>query len=363
MRFFAAEPPPYPIPRIPPVPPGAERPLISVMIPTFRSNDLLEKTLRGVLDQDPGPDRMQIAIVDDRSPGDNHLQVVRRLAPSRVEVHTQPANVGLARNWNGAIERSRGHWVHILHQDDLVLPGFYERLARVDDGATGVGAAFCRHLFIDGEGRGTDVSSLERPTAGVLERWLEKISRSQYIQCPSIIVRRHVYEHLGGFRTDLCYALDWEMWVRIASHYRYWFEPEALACYRVHEGNETARLKRVGRDLSDIRRAIRILSAGVPSEIEENLGRDLLAWIRDHELREMIERFSERKLRFGLAHLLRAHSCDPTMNFAGIFFRSYAKWSLKVLLLGPGQPGRLADEPRDGAVVGEVHASPCTPKS
>jgi hypothetical protein len=32
---------------------------------------------------------------------------------------------------------------------------------------------------IDDEGRETEVFPLERPTAGVLEGWLEKISRSQ----------------------------------------------------------------------------------------------------------------------------------------------------------------------------------------
>jgi hypothetical protein len=149
------------------------------------------------------------------------------------------------------------------------------------------------------------------------------------------------------------------MWVRIASCHKYWFEPEALACYRIHEGNETARLRRAGRDLPDIRRAIRILSTRVPSEIEKNLGRDLLTWIRYHELNAMIERFSERKVMLGLDHLLRAHSCDSVMNsttdFARMFLRNYAKWSLKVLLLGPGQPDRLADKPRS-----DVHDTPCS---
>ena len=37
--------------------------------------------------------------------------------------HAEPQNRGLANTWNRRIERARGHWVHILHQDDIVLLG------------------------------------------------------------------------------------------------------------------------------------------------------------------------------------------------------------------------------------------------
>ena len=43
------------------------RPLWSVMIPTFHCARFLRQTLESVLSQDPGPDVMQIEIVDDCS--------------------------------------------------------------------------------------------------------------------------------------------------------------------------------------------------------------------------------------------------------------------------------------------------------
>ena len=44
----------------------------------------------------------------------------------RVAVHQKSLRTnGLAGIWNRCIERARGEWVHILHQDDIVLPGFY----------------------------------------------------------------------------------------------------------------------------------------------------------------------------------------------------------------------------------------------
>jgi glycosyltransferase involved in cell wall biosynthesis len=346
MRTYAPATTTEPIPRIAPRPEEGGRPFFSVMMPTYECGDLFEQALRGVLDQDPGPDRMQIAVIDDHSSGDVHARVVRRLAPGRVEVHRHPANVGLARNWNACIERSRGLWVHVLHQDDVVLPGFYDRLARAADDPARPGAAFCRHDFIDDSGRPVNRSAIERETAGVLEGWLGSISRRQLIQCPSIVVRRDVYERLGGFRTDLCYALDWEMWVRIAAHYPVWFEPEPLACYRMHGGNETSRLRAGGRDIADVRRAITILAGVVPPEYVAGLGRHVLADFRDQEILAMIRQLSERRVGRGLAHFVRANRWDPSLKFSRRFYGSL-KWGLETFVrhsLGrdrsPGPGGR-----------------------
>ena len=51
---------------LPPVPAGEARPFWSVMIPTYNCAVYLRETLASVLAQDPGPDRMQIEVVDDQ---------------------------------------------------------------------------------------------------------------------------------------------------------------------------------------------------------------------------------------------------------------------------------------------------------
>ena len=73
-------------PRIAPVSQGEGRPFWSVMIPTYNPADLLEKTLCSVLDQDPGPDRMEI-VVDDCSPNGHAEEIVQSLASDRVRFH------------------------------------------------------------------------------------------------------------------------------------------------------------------------------------------------------------------------------------------------------------------------------------
>src|SRR5437868_3875502 len=119
---------------------SAWRPFWSVMIPTYNPRtDYLEQALRSVLQQDPGPEQMQIEVVDDCSNDSTASEIVRRIGTGRVMFHVEPQNRGLANTWNRCIERARGHWVHILHQDDIVLPGFYYRwrnaIERTDGGA------------------------------------------------------------------------------------------------------------------------------------------------------------------------------------------------------------------------------------
>jgi GT2 family glycosyltransferase len=202
------------------------------MIPAYNRTQYLERALRSVLAQDTGADEMQIEVVDDASTIDDPEPIVRRLGDGRVSFVRNPVNLGLMPNFNNCVERSQGEWVHILHTDDFVLPGFYARLKSSLESRSDVGAAFCRHSFVDENEHLRGTSDLERTTAGILSDFISKIGASVRIQFPAIVVRRSVYERLGGFRLDLPYAADWEMWIRIAAHYPMWFEPATLAAFR-----------------------------------------------------------------------------------------------------------------------------------
>lgn len=253
---------------IPPVAPRADvvRPFWSVMVPVYRPGAFLAETLAGVLSQAPPPDDMQIEVVDDGSPSRAWEETVRRVAGDRVAIHRLETNRGLAGAWNACIERARGRWVHILHQDDLVLPGFYAALRDGIERAPDVGAAFCRHVHVDAAGTRLHTSELERATAGVIDDWVGRIAVWQGIQCAAIVVRRATYERVGGFRSDLAYALDWDMWRRIAVTAPVWFEPEILACWREHAASESTRLSRDAADLADLGRSITLGASYLPAD-------------------------------------------------------------------------------------------------
>jgi hypothetical protein len=145
--------------------------------------------------------------------------------------------------------------VHILHQDDFVLPGFYDRLRKGAE-QSDAGAIFCRYATANSKGHWMDLSEQHRESAGLLDDWHARITVHQLIQCPAIAVRRLVYEQLGGFLPHLNYVPDWEMWQRIASQFSFWFEPSILACYRVHPHSATSRMRLDAADSREVRELI-----------------------------------------------------------------------------------------------------------
>jgi glycosyltransferase involved in cell wall biosynthesis len=234
------------------------------MIPTYNRTTFLREALESVLQQDPGADQMQIEVVDDCSTDVDPGSVVEAVGRGRVSFHRQPTRLGISANWTDCVRRARGVWVHLLHEDDTVLPGFYDALRQSLEREPSVGAAFTRHAFAHEDGHWWFLSDLEQPTPGVLPNWLERIAVQQRIQCPAMVVRRSVYEDLGGFHPQLYYAVDWEMWKRVASRYDVWYEPRILACFRQHDQSFSYALARSGSQMADVRRAIDISRSYLP---------------------------------------------------------------------------------------------------
>jgi glycosyltransferase involved in cell wall biosynthesis len=249
---------------IEPVPVGEPRPFWSVMIPTFNCAHYLGRTLESVLEQDPGSDHMQIEVIDDCSDRDQPEKVVEEVGRGRVGFFRQTTNSGHTANFLTCLRRAKGHVVHLLHGDDYVRSGFYSRLGAPFRQDGSLGAAFCRHIFADGNGHWMQISALERENAGILADAARKLASGQRIQTPSMVVRRAVYEHLGGFDPRLTWTEDWEMWIRIAVNYRIWFEPEPLAVYRQHNTSSSSDKTLTGENIRDLRRCINIFKDHFP---------------------------------------------------------------------------------------------------
>lgn len=277
-----------------PIPDEKPRPLWSVMIPTYNCARYLRETLASVLAQDPGSEIMQIEVVDDHSTKDDPEAVVKELGQGRVKFYRQPENVGYIRNFETCLERSQGKLIHLLHGDDGVLAGFYSKLQLGFQKHPEIGAAYCRHLFMDECGHWQRISQLEQPESGILDNALERIVVRHPIQTPSIVVRREVYEQLGGFdRRISCNGEDWEMWVRIASQYPFWYEVEPLAVYRTHSNSLSGNAVRTGRDLQDIGKAYEMVKSYLPPTNAQKLAqksREFWAFCGLHNAIKMLAR-------------------------------------------------------------------------
>lgn len=246
------------------------RPFWSVMLPTYRPDErYLRQALESVLQQDAGPEQMHIEVVDDCSPNADVGDMVHSIAGDRVKISKTPRNNGLAGCWNTCIGRSRGEWVHILHQDDWVLPEFYARFESLIRNAPELDAAYARHFFADADGHWIAISPLEMRAAGELKEFNKMIATWQRIQCASAVVKRSTYERLGGYRSDLPFVLDWEMWCRIAASGHWGYVPEPGAAYRSHPQSETERLRGSGKMLEDVLAGGREARAHFPRALQE----------------------------------------------------------------------------------------------
>jgi hypothetical protein len=301
-------------PRTEPVADAGPRPFWSVMVTHYDRATYLERALRSVLEQDPGPAEMEIVVVDDASPTVDPEPLVRAVGGGRVSLYRRAVNGGLAETWNSCIRRARGRWIHILHDDDAVRPGFYAALRAGIEGAGDrrPGAAFSRVLTIDADDHWLGISEIERRTPGILEDWLPNLAVAQRVQCAAMVVERATYEALGGFRPELVYALDWEMWVRIASRYDVWYEPRPLACYRAHGGSESTRLSRQRSTLADERRAIELFREHLPPARADALVRAARQTLATRQIRRALVAVEHDDLRGAAANIRDALSLSPS---------------------------------------------------
>jgi glycosyltransferase involved in cell wall biosynthesis len=295
---------------------GIDRPLWSVMIPTYNCNKYLARTLKSVLEQAPETELMQIEVIDNCSTEGDPEALVRDLGRGRVSFYRQSQNIGIIGNFNTCIERSVGLIVHILHSDDIVLPGFYKVLQEAFDKEPTIGAAFCRSIYIDEDDVQVELSPLSRTTSGVFPDLLERIASSHLIESPAFVVRRSVYEQLGGYHPDLFHAADTEMYMRIASHYPVWYESASLACYRKHSSSYTSSLFESGANIANVRRAIEISESYLPNAIATKLKE----FEAVNAFRTVCWRLVQLDLSTASLHLREAFKCSHSFRVIGKMF-------------------------------------------
>ncbi len=271
----------------------------SVMIPTFEPSRSLLDAIQSVLKQfdeaaahenNLSKDSLQITVVDDTSSTVDVLSLLKKSGlADRVEFVKSGKHLGLAGNWNYAISLARADLVHLLHQDDLVERGFYQRMWQAFQEHPELGMAFCRSKIVDDKSHVIKKTSRLRWQRGVLNTWLWRIGERQRVQCPSAVVKKATYAAIGGFRPDLIQALDWEMWVRIAGKFPVWYEPRSLAIYRRHKQSESSRLLASDMVWPDIAKAITINSASFPVELRSTMTSRSARWHAKSCLRNVRE--------------------------------------------------------------------------
>lgn len=297
------------------------------MIPVHNCADYLARALPEVLAQLGGREDAEIVVVDDAS-DDDPAGVVERLGRGRVQYRPNPGHLGAIGTFNRAVTLSRGELVHLLHGDDAVLPGFYARLElaladpSVDPSPV---AALCRARDVDADDHPTHTTRSYRQGTGVWADALESLVVSNRVRAPAIAVRRSAYERVGGYRTDLPHAADWDMWTRLAADGPVVFVDEVLACYRRHGASDTSSRVRTGANVRERVTAIGVVLGYVAPERRRRLGRRALAYATVFALRTAYQR-------------ARAHDLASAVRQGREALRCLLLLPTGVVVAGPG-PG------------------------
>lgn len=318
-------------PPIAPILVESQSPLWSVMIPTYNSDNYLQQALKSVLDQDPGVKKMQIEVIDDCSKNNNAKDITYSVGQGRILFSRNSRNLGFVENWNTCIRRAKGSWVHILHQDDLVLPGFYDHLESLIKTYPNISAAFTRYAYVDHEDHWLGLSEIEQREPGILEEWVSRIASFQRVRCPAIVVKRSTYEQLGGYCQIAGFAADWEMWKRIAVHGSFGYHPAILACYRIHPGSETSRIQGDVMDMRDVCKSIDISETYLPSKSSKKLSRMARQMFALAVLRQANDLMYKHRVKDAYRRALQALSCSfsKATVIAGLVFLIF---SVQVLI-------------------------------
>jgi glycosyltransferase involved in cell wall biosynthesis len=208
-------------------------PLISVVIPAYNGKQFIGQAIASVLKQTYA--KFEIVVADDVSQ-DNTPEIVRQFQDARIRLIENRENLGLVRNLHQAIQASKGDFICWLNQDDMFYRDKLERQLQALRTHHTVGACFSQKDDIDEKGNRVSRFNPSKSAVAAADH-LVQLFGGCYLSAPTMMVKREVYERLGGFDPTYSIAFDYDMWFKLKRHYDIKIIPAPLLCFRHHAGN------------------------------------------------------------------------------------------------------------------------------
>jgi len=228
-------------------------PVVSVVIPTFNSADVLPAVLDSVLEQTYSG--VEILLVDDGST-DGTASVAADYE-NRIRYFHQENWGGPSSPRNVGIQNAKGEFISFFDSDDLMKPGKLARAMEVFQQNPAVDFTFSNFQGVDEEMQihRKDYLADYRKFRGDLvwedgngfgvmagRKLYSQLLEANFIGTSSVVVRKSVFEKVGLFDEAMLNADDVDMWRRIAyAGFRFAFIDKVLHSYRKSPEGVTSR--------------------------------------------------------------------------------------------------------------------------
>jgi glycosyltransferase involved in cell wall biosynthesis len=210
----------------------AQQPLVSVIIPTFNRARLVQEAIASVLAQDYP--RLDVIVVDDGS-CDETPAVVATFGTALTCLCQSHAGVSAARN--RGVAAARGELIAFLDSDDLWVPHKLTAQVRLFQQQPDVQACYTDEIWIR-HGRRVNAKVIHQKHSG----WLFMPSLPRCIISPSaIMLRRTLWDQLGGFNERLPACEDYDLWLRLTLAVPVFLLPERLIIKRGGHADQLSR--------------------------------------------------------------------------------------------------------------------------
>ena len=208
-------------------------PLISVIIPTYKGEELICNTIDKVLNQTYS--NLEIIIVDDNGKGAKSQLNTEQLLSTKyptIKYHILPTNSGatVARNVGG--ELAKGMYLNFLDQDDDLLPEKIHRQWEVfNKGESTLGLVYCSRIekFIE--------TGREQIVKANFKGDLKGILGLNHIGPPTVtLIKTEAFRKVGGFSIKYKFKAEIELYIRLAPFYTFDYVAEPLVVYNRRSG-------------------------------------------------------------------------------------------------------------------------------
>jgi len=210
------------------------KPLVSVIIPTYKRANCLPRAIESVLNQTYS--NFEIIVVDDNVPDSKEREETKRVledykSDNRVRYIQHEKNKGGSAARNTGIRTVKGDYVMFLDDDDKFYPQKIEKQVEcMESHGKEWGCCYTRYERRDGEK--LFMSSVDKREGNMLK---EELSRNFFTAAGSnLMIRKSVIDDVGGFDESFVRNQDIEFLIRILSKYKIAYADVLGLCCYVH---------------------------------------------------------------------------------------------------------------------------------